>query len=107
MEFLRRNRHWSSLLDPLVHLYVVAGGRSPRIVLRHAVAHQALPLLSVAESSNRHLYSIEQRLSTVLFELETCPLTRGGIELLDGVVETPGGTHDGHRPVLEAVELVQ
>src|SRR5664279_2390796 len=107
MEFLRCDRHWSSLLDPLVDLHVVACGCGPRVVLSHAVAHQALPFWRVAESSNRHLHGIEERLSTVLLELESSALSSSRIELLDCVVESPGRTHDGHRTVFQAVKLVQ
>src|SRR5271165_1675310 len=107
-EMCSRRHDWrqASLPGTLVDLGVLLCCGGPGVVLKHAVAHQPLPLLVVAVSCHRRFYGVQQRLAIGFLELESRSLAGCGVVLLNRVVESAGGADDGHCAVLEAVELV-
>src|SRR3974390_2027664 len=74
----RHNRRQAALPGTLVDFGVFLGGGGPGVVLKHAIAHQPLPLLVVAVSCHRRFHGVQQRLAVVVLELEAGSLSGCG-----------------------------
>src|ERR1700693_919581 len=99
---------WSCVARPdlpgsFVNANIFFRGSAPGEVLAHSVAHELLPGGLIAEGPQGFLDRQQQSLAVVVGELETSSLAGAGIPMFDGVVETSGGAHHGHSPVLQAV----
>src|SRR6266851_5952417 len=88
-----------------VQLRILRSRPLPRKILLHAVQLDALPDPLVHVMMQRLPHRIQQRFTGVLLELEPGPRAVFHVERLDAVVQPPGGSHDRHGTILQAVHL--
>jgi hypothetical protein len=82
-----RCAHSPCLPNALIDSYVLLGRRVPRKILVHAVAHERLPRVLIAESLQRLPDGQQQRFPAILRKFEACPFAGPGIPRLNGVVQ--------------------
>src|SRR5450755_5139166 len=104
MYFCRRS---PSLSDPLVNANVFLRRSVPGKVPAHPVAHELLPGILLAEGAQRFFNRQQKSFAVVVAKLEAGTLAGASVPMLDRVVEAAGGTDDGNRAVLQAVNLVE
>jgi hypothetical protein len=107
-----RSAAWRINLAPplrhfLVQLEVLLGGLGPGVILRHAVAHEGLPCLSVLKDGECVLHGFQVVVSVVALEFKSSTGFGFRIPFFDRVIETAGGAYYGDRSIFEAVDLVQ
>src|SRR5450631_3799049 len=97
----------TTLSNPFVHPNVFLRRSVPGEVLAHAIAHELLPRIPVAEGPKRFFDREQQSFAVVVRELEASTLAGPRVPVFNGVVEAAGGADDRDRPVLQAVNLVE
>src|SRR5690606_37001323 len=101
---ISRNRYAG---QPGVKFLVLRSLDAPGVVLGHSVAHQLLPDLLVLVDVERGGDRPGHRVGVVVLEDEAGPLAGGRVVELHGIRQSPRLAHDRHRPVAEAVHLVE
>src|SRR5205085_8855036 len=91
----------------LVYSHVLARGGLPRVVNAHPVQLNPSPRRALRVPVERLARLVNQRLRRIWPELEARALARRGVELLDRVVESACGAHQGDCAVAHRVHLIQ
>jgi len=97
----------TTLSNPFVHPNVFLRRSVPGEVLAHAIAHELLPRIPVAEGPKRFFDREQQSFAVVVRELEASTLAGPRVPVFNGVVEAAGGADDRDRAVAQTIHLVQ